>query len=169
MIVGADKIHTTSGDVTEDELYKLAGATYTTTQLNQVTDAFGTVDFDRAVKVARVALAAVDTAGGVFAWQNPEASAVLVHRVLLDVTTKTTGACTLDAGMTATSATTLADNLIDGQDINAATGVFDNIDNQGTNGTSKQKVAAGKWVTGSVASGASAGLVGFAYIFYTII
>lgn len=120
---------------------------------------------DRRIKVARVALAAADTAGGLFSWVNPESTAIIVTQVLLDVTTQTSGACTADVGMTATSATTSADNLIDGKSL-ATAGLFDNIEDQGTNGTSRQKVAAGKWVTGSVASGASAGLVGFAYIHY---
>lgn len=144
-----------------------AGTALTTTaaQLNQVTDAFGTVNFNRATKVARVALAAVDSGGGVFSWANPEAAAVLVTRVILDVTTQTSGACTLDVGMTATNGTTSADNLIDGLSL-ATAGLFDNIEDQGTNGTSRQKVATGKWVTGSVASGASSGLVGYAYIHY---
>lgn len=139
--------------------------TSTTTQLNQITDAFGTVNFHRGLKCARVALAAVDSGGGILSWQNPEAGAILVERILLDVTTQSSGACTADFGMTATNGTTSADNLID--DLSLATaGLYDNFEDQGTNGTSRQKVAAGKWVTGSVASGASSGLVGFAYIFY---
>ena len=147
------------------ELNKMDGITATTAQMQQIYDAYGTVTFNRAVKVARVALAAVDTGGGLFAWQNPEAGAVLVTNVLLDVTTQTSGACTADVGMTATNATTSADNLIDGKSL-ATAGLFDNIEDQGTNGTSRQKVATGKWITGSVASGASAGIVGYAYIYY---
>lgn len=122
----------------------------------------------RQVYVERVALAASDAAGGVFAWQNPHENPVIVTRVVLDVTTKTSGACTLDVGMTPTSAATSADNLIDGLDVNAATGVFDNVENQGTNGTGAQKVASGKWVTASKATGATAGLVGFAYLTYLV-
>ena len=140
--------------------------TGTAAQLNQATSAIGTVAFDRSVKIARVALAAVDTAGGVFAWQNPEAGSIVISRVEVNVTTVATGACTLDIGTTATNATTSSDTLIDGLDVNAATGVFDNITDKGTNGKSRQLLAAGKWVTASKASGAAAGLVGFAYVFY---
>ncbi len=122
--------------------------------------------YDRTIKTARVALAAADTGGGVFSWVNPETTAIIVTTVLLDVTTQTSGACTVDVGMTATSATTSADNLIDGRSLASAAGTYDNIEDQGTNGTSRQKVAVGKWVNGSVASGASAGLVGYAYISY---
>ncbi|MDP4117669.1 MAG: hypothetical protein Q8873_00550 [Bacillota bacterium] len=124
---------------------------------------------DRAAKVVRVALAAADTGGGVLAWANPESSSILVQRVIFDVTTKSTGACTLDVGATATNATTSADNLMDGIDVGTAAGVFDNVENQGTNGTSVQKLASGKWITASKASGAAAGLVGYAYIEYVVI
>ena len=129
----------------------------------------GSVAYDRAVKVARVALAAVDTGGGVVSWQNPEASAIIVQRVILDVTTKSTAACTLDVGTTATSATTSSNNLMTALDVGTAAGVFDNFGDAGASGKFKQKLAAGKWVTASKASGASAGIVGFAYIQYVVI
>lgn len=137
--------------------------TPTAAQINTLT---GT---DRAVKVKRVALAAVDTGGGVFAWANPESSAIIVERVCIDATTKSTSACTVDIGTTATSAATSIDNLLDGLDVGTAAGLFNNIDEHGTNGKSRQKLASGKWVTASVASGASAGLVGYAYIHYVVI
>lgn len=129
----------------------------------------GSVSFDRAIKVARVALAVVDTAGGIFAWANPEASSIVIERIVIDTTVVATAACTLDIGTTATSATTSSDTLIDGLDVNAAIGTFDNITDKGTNGKSRQKIATGKWVTGSKATGASAGLVGYAYIHYFVI
>jgi hypothetical protein len=123
----------------------------------------------RVKKVARVALAALDTGGGVIAWQNPEATAIVINRVTVDATTKSTGASTVDFGTTATNATTSSDNLMDGLDLGTAAGTFDNIQNAGTNGKPLQKLAAGKWVTGSRASGAAAGLVGFCYIEYVLI
>jgi len=153
----------TSVTSTAAELNILDGALVTAAELNLLDNA------DCVVKVAKIALAAVDTAGGVFSWQNDETVSIIVQRLILDVTTASTGACTLDCGTTAASATTKIDNLIDGLDVNAAAGVFDNVEDQGTNGTSRQKLAAGKWVTGSVASGASAGIVGFAYIQYIVI
>jgi hypothetical protein len=118
-----------------------------------------------APQLARVALAAVNTGGGLFAWQNPEDVAIVVESVELDVTTATSGACTADVGTTPTSATTPSDNLIDGVSL-AATGVKNNVDDKGTNGKARQRLAVGKWVTGSVASGLSAGIVGYAYIRY---
>jgi hypothetical protein len=123
---------------------------------------------ERAEKIARVSLAAVDTGGGVCAWQNPESGAIVVTGVELDVTTQSTGACTVDVGTTATSATTLSDNLIDGLSV-ATAGLYNNDEDKGANGKSKQRLASGKWVTASVASGASAGLAGTALIHYTVL
>lgn len=116
----------------------------------------------------KVPLAAVDTAGGLFAWKNPEAGAILVTRVILDVTTKATGACTADVG-TAANGTTSNDGLIDGVDVGTAAGVFDNLGTGGTNGKARQRLAAGSYVTGSVATGASAGIVGSALIAYVVL
>lgn len=122
-----------------------------------------------AMKKVTGALAAVDTAGGVFAWANTETGYILVRHVVLNVTTKTTGACTVDVGTTAVNATTKVDNLIDGVDIAAATGIFTNDESAGTNGKPFKRLATGKWVTASVASGASAGLVGTYEIYYEVL
>lgn len=124
---------------------------------------------NRMVKVARVPLVASDAAGGLFSWQNKDARDVIVQRILLDIITPSTGACTADFGQTATSGTTSSDNLIDGASLATAAKLLDNLGDAGTNGKAKQKVVSGKWVTGSVASGASAGVVGFAYIEYVVV
>ena len=111
----------------------------------------------------KLTLNAVDTAGGVFAWENDTGYDLIVDLAYIDVTTASTGACTVDIGVAA-NGTTLNDTIIDGLDVNAATGVSNNIDNAGTNGGIGVKVADGQWLTASVASGASAGIVGSAYI-----
>lgn len=122
-----------------------------------------------ALKKATGDLAAVDTAGGVFAWQNPEASDILVEHVALKVTTKTTGACTVDVGTTAVSAATSSDTLIDGVDVAAAAGTFTNDESAGTNGKPFKRLASGKWVTASKATGASAGIKGTYEIYYRVL
>jgi len=116
----------------------------------------------------RYALAAADTAGGVLSLANPMGVDLIIPSggLLLDVTTKTTAACTLDAGIAA-GATTLADTLIDRLDVNAATGQFDNIADKGTNG-GPTKWGAAQYLTISMASGTAAGLVGYAYIRWLI-
>jgi len=113
----------------------------------------------------RVALANVDTGGGVVSLANPEGVDLLVTKLILETSVAATAACTLDAGIAA-AATTLSDNLIDGLDVNAAAGVFDNVDDQGTNGKVTQSWDSDEYLTISVKTGASAGLVGYAYIEY---
>jgi hypothetical protein len=119
---------------------------------------------DAVVKTAIVPLAAVDTAGGLFAWDNPESNPVEVIGVTLDIRTASSGACTVDVGVAA-NATTSNDTLIDGVSI-AAAGTKSTAADPGTNGKASRKATAAQYVTGSVASGASAGVVGEAIITY---
>lgn len=119
-----------------------------------------------AIRVVAEPLAAVGTAGGVLAWENPEADAIMVHSLILDIRTASTGASTIDAGVAA-DGTTLSDTLIDGGNSNAI-GVL-NSANGGTNGRMARKVAAGEFVTISQASGDVTGLIGTAYISYSVI
>lgn len=140
---------------------------FTAAQFNQVMAAFGTVTFSRAVKVAKVTLTGVTatTGGAVGSWANPEAGAILITSVVVDITTKSTGAANLDIGTTATNATTSSDTLLDGVDVGTAAGIFDNIVEPGTNGKSRQRLASGKWVT-VTGSASTAGMVGSLYVYY---
>jgi hypothetical protein len=115
---------------------------------------------------AVVALAALDTAGGVLAWANPATSDVLAT-ISINRTTASTAACTLDIGAAA-NGTTSSDTLLDGLDANATAANGENpAQNGGTNGKVLNKVVAGAYITGSKASGAAAGLVGSAVITFT--
>ena len=120
------------------------------------------------IKTAKVALGNSDTAGGILAWQNPESNPIIVVRIVVDRTTKSTAACTADFG-SAANGTTSADNLIDGLDVNAAEAAEDNIEDKGTNGKARQRLDAKAgttdYITGSKATGA-AGLKGNVYISY---
>jgi hypothetical protein len=113
----------------------------------------------------RADLAALDTAGGVLSLANPEGVAVRVYRLTLNVTTKSTAACTVDCGI-GTGATTSYDTLIDGKDVGTAIGVFDNYVDHGTNGLSANTWPAASFLTISKASGAAAGLVGEVIVDY---
>lgn len=113
------------------------------------------------------ALAGAAQQAGVQSWANPEGVSIVITRALLDVTTPSSGACTLDIGTTATSATTTSDNLIDGLSV-AAAGLFSNLKNPGTNGKADQKLASGKWVTSTSSSGDATGLVATLYIHYQL-
>lgn len=128
--------------------------------------ATGATALGNVVVVAKTALAALDTGGGVAAWQNPESGAIAIIRCLIDVTTVATSAATVNVGPTAASGTTSSDTLIDGLDVNAAAGLFDNFTSPGTNGLPLARLAAGKWVTASRASGACAGLAGSLIVCY---
>ena len=110
----------------------------------------------------KVALAALDTGGGIVSLANPEGADVIVTKLILNVTTAATAACTVDGGIAA-GATTSADNLIDGQDVNAATGAFAEV---GSNGKRAKLWESDQYLTVSMASGAAAGLAGYAYIEY---
>jgi hypothetical protein len=93
----------------------------------------------------------------------------MILRAYLRITTASTGAGTIDIGITAVSATTASDVLFDGLST-AATGVFDSMDgtDNGSNGVAKPQVwAEDAWVTLAEASGDLAGLVGTLYIEYT--
>lgn len=118
-------------------------------------------------RMYKATLSNADTAGGVLALLNPEGVTLIVHGLVLDVTTIATAACTLDAGIAA-NGTTSNDTLIDGVDVNTAVITADNIKNAGTNGASARRWGATEYLTVSKASGAAAGLAGSAYIDYSI-
>ncbi len=105
----------------------------------------------------------VATTGGAIAAATPkEGGPVIVTRATIVVQTISTGAATLDIGVGATK-TTSADNLIDGCDVNAAAAVaFDNITDISTNGTTRQYMAAGSFVTVT----GSADTTGFTGVLY---
>lgn len=119
----------------------------------------------RLVQVKKASLSAAATSGGVLTWANPTASTIVVERLILDVTTASTGAATVDCGVVA-SAADMDDTLIDGLDVNAATGIFDNVENQGTNGRSVKKLGTSDSISCSQKTGDVTGLAGSAYIHY---
>lgn len=114
-------------------------------------------------KVIKLPIANVDTAGGLAALLNPFGVDVLITRCIVHTTTAATGACTLDAGVAA-NATTADDELIDGLDVNAAAGIFDNLIDPGTNGEPVALWEDDQYFTASAKTGASAGLVGNIYL-----
>lgn len=110
----------------------------------------------------RADLAATTGAGGALSLLNPEGVTLYVTTLILSITTPSTAACTLDAGIATTSASD--DDLIDGLDVNAAAGTFSNLLNPGSNGKAGQPWPAGSYLTVSEKTGAIAGLVGKAVI-----
>lgn len=161
-----DKIVRTGDDL---NLATLVALQSDATVLGNVADAAAGQAFSRIEKIAVVELADANTGGGVLSWENEEDTAIIITRLIVDVTTESTAACTVDFGTTAVNATTSSDNLLDGVDV-AAVAMFDNLDanDVGTSGKTKQKLAAGDWVTGSMAGGDATDLVGKAYIHYVL-
>lgn len=129
-------------------------------------------DLNANVKVATGALTAGLANAFAFAWENPESSRILVVRVLVDVTTAGgTATSVIDVGPAA-DGTTHSDTLIDGADLNAAA-IYDNIDDQGTNGLSKVGVdengGTTSFITGQILTANASSLVGNYYIFYVLV
>jgi len=111
-------------------------------------------------------LVASDAAAGIISVQNTWGSDLMILRLEVDLTTAATGACTADFGVAATAVS--ADSLMDGLNLQPTpVGPFDSIDDQGTNGQSVLKWPDGQFVTGSMASGATAGIVGTFTIWFT--
>lgn len=101
--------------------------------------------------------------GGVLSLANPEGQRLIITKLVLDVQTGSSGACTVDCGV-GSSATTSYDNLIDGCSVGTA-GAFDNVGEAGSNGKSRQVWAAADYLT-VTGSATSAGLVGYAMVQY---
>jgi hypothetical protein len=120
-------------------------------------------------KVAVVNLqGGIDTAGGIGSFVNPENRPIFVYSIRLDITTRSTAASTISIG-TAANATTSSANLIDTLDVGTAAGVFDNNQDKGTLGRTRQRLTAGQFITVSRVTGATAGLVGVMHIEYTVL
>ncbi len=118
---------------------------------------------EQALHVVKADLSASDATAGVLSLLNATGRDLFIKALTLRITTKSTGAGTLDAGVASTEASN--DTLLDGLDVNAATGDFDNITDKGTNGKAQGKLwPNGYYLTASKASGAMAGLVGQALI-----
>jgi hypothetical protein len=113
----------------------------------------------------KVALTAATgtTAGGVLKLENPEGVDLLITRFVLNVTTKSTGAATVDAGVNSDGSAS-NDTLIDGLSV-ATAGVYDNLGSGGSNGKAIVRWPAGHFVV-VTASATTAGMVGDAHIQY---
>lgn len=103
-------------------------------------------------------LTASDAAAGVFSVENSFGTSLVILRVVLLVTTGSSGSCHIDIGVAADAETSVED-LIDQLDVGDA-GVFDNLADPGSGGSAVLKWTSGAFVNASMAAGATAGLVG---------
>jgi len=97
----------------------------------------------RASNFVKLTLGSSPGTCGVLAWPSPFAEDVVIGKAIVKIEAASTGG--LDIGVGA-SATAFSDNLLDSVST-SATGVFDNITDKGTNGRSRQLLAAGAYVT----------------------
>lgn len=120
--------------------------------------------FDDGAYRAPLAAAEDNTAGAVLALANPEGRDLYIRRAIINISTKSTGAGAIDAGIAA-NGTTSKDTLFDGLDVGTAAGAFDNVENGGTNGLAGIKWGAAEFLT-ATASADLTGMVGEIIIDY---
>jgi len=108
---------------------------------------------------------ASSSGGGIATWQPPESGPVVITRLIVDVTTISTGAANLSVGQ-GSSATTSYTNLITASDVHSATGIFDSLTLQVTASAALALLMpAANYITFS-GSASTAGMVAEAIIEY---
>ena len=183
--IGDMVVQETGGEITSqsvgDKAFKSSAADDSTLEVSsstgkmQIKDA-GTskaagVTRDKMAKGAgfwlRGALTASDTVAEIFQLTNSYGSDLIVTRAMIQVTTVSSGACTVDVG-TGSGASTSYDNLLDGIDT-TSTGVSDNLKSMhaGDSGRSVIVWKSTEYINASKASGATSGLVGY-YAVYCV-
>ncbi len=108
-----------------------------------------------------------DAAAGLGSWANPESARIIVTGIMVDVTTPSTAAATMNVGSAANAATS-SSNLISGVTIGAVEDV-DDVTNKGGSGSTVLGVNPGQSINFSTASGASAGMIANAYIRFIVV
>lgn len=99
----------------------------------------------------RGALTAAAGAGAVFSLENTYGSNLVVTRAIIYLTALTGHTCTIDVGVGASGSGSY-DTLIDGLNVNSATGAYGNIKNKGTNGEESELWGTGKHLTASLSA-----------------
>jgi hypothetical protein len=103
----------------------------------------------------------------VFSWENSEGEAVVITRVIVDITKAGgTATATIDAG-SAADATTGSDNLLTGGDANT-TATYDSLDIANEGVATFVKVPDGECVNGQIKTEKAEDLEGKYYIFYAV-
>ena len=115
----------------------------------------------------KVALADADTAGGVLAIENTSGEDRIVTQVILNITTESTAAASVDVGIAA-DGTTASASLMSDISVTSA-GVFDMLTNA-DNGTGPQIWADGDFITISASNETDpADMEGYAYINWIVV
>ena len=94
-------------------------------------------------------IAATTTTGGdCISWANPSGETIMIKNVIIDITTATSGAATLDVGVAA-NGTTSSETLIDDLDVGSAAIVGTALIDGGTAGQGFRKCTSSQYVTGT--------------------
>jgi|GEM_PF-3104290 len=127
------------------------------------------------VKVAKGDITGGAANAFAFAWNNPESTAILVQKVIIDITTAGgTATSVMDVGVAA-SATGTDDTIFDGIDLNSTgISVNTNVSDTGTNGDEKvhkvdENGGTNDWITGKILVEKCDNLVGKYYIEYVTV
>jgi hypothetical protein len=109
-------------------------------------------------------LTASDAAGGILSVENTSGVELYVDELFFIVTTGSSAACTVDVGV-GSGASTSYDTLMDGFSVETGTAGENvhrllDVADRGTNGKAYTPWPAGEYITASMASGATSGLVG---------
>ena len=107
----------------------------------------------------RGALTASAAAGGVFSLQNTYGTNLVITRAIIYLTALTGSAGDMDVGV-GDSGSTSYNTLIDGLNVNSATGAYGNIKNKGSNGEESELWGTSKYITASL-TGEAGSLAGF--------
>ena len=125
-----------------------------------------------AINVATGSLTAGSDGDIAFAWQNPHATAIIVERVVVDVTTAGAATSDVNVGAAETAVEVDQDDLIDGGAIDAID-TIDNISEAGTNGKATQRIDANggthDYITGTIETADAPALVGTYRVIYSVL
>jgi hypothetical protein len=110
----------------------------------------------------KIALTAGDGSGVISSTANPFGFDVIIVRAVLNITTQSTAAATADIGVDADS-DTADDRLIDGLSL-ATAGLYNNVEDPGTNGEMSLVWDSAEFLTVAEASGDVTGFVGSLYL-----
>lgn len=123
----------------------VVGGTLTTPVIDGVT--YSALNARQEITVAFAITGAALHAANLTALTLPADAVIL--RAVLDVTTKSTGAATVDVGYATASATTASSTLLSAVDVGTAAALFDSMNAALASGANAkaQKAATGKWIT----------------------
>ena len=158
--IGDKALKTTAADADTIEVSSSTGKLQIKERGSSLANGVGRADVSKyAGTWIKGSLTASDAAGGVLSEENSYGSDLVVLRVVIMVTTGASdSAVRVDIG-TASDATTSSDNLID--DLNVSDiGLYDNLDDKGSNGNTVLKWGSGQFINASRVAGATSGLVG---------